>query len=272
MRTILIIDEGATIENVLSEALGIRYQITCQTSQSQILISVEKERPQLILLNSSSQKLVDMVCKLKTMSEIIKETPVVILEKDDKKLDKISRNKIRPYDTIALPMDYFAFCEKIDEIFIRLLGMIDGITGCYKKACIEEKIRDRLSHKRRGTLFLINIDSMSFVSNSVSLSDLQLCVFAIRHLLGDKVLLGINGVTVIGYIAGEEAKNDVSETMNNIIKAIQESIGEKTVYTSIGIALASEYDYSYDDLYVDCDRALGLCRSSGKNCCRFYRR
>lgn len=272
MRTILVIDEGAKTADVLTEALGMRYRITCQTSQSQIMISTEKEPPQLILLNASSDKLVQKLCKLKTTSEIIKEIPVVTLLRDGQKLEKATLNKLRPFGSVLLPMDLFEFCEKIDEIFINLLGMIDGITGCYKKACIEEKIRDRLSHKRRGTLFLINIDSMSFTSNSISLSELQLCVFAIRQLLGDKVLLGINGTTVIGYIAGEETKEETSETMNRIIGAIQESIGEKTVYTSIGIALASEYDYSYDDLYVDCDRALGLCRSSGKNCCRFYRR
>lgn len=272
MRTILLIDEGAKTADVLTEALGIRYQITCQTSQSQIMITAEKETPQLILLNASSKKLVDMMCKLKGSSEIIKEIPVVTLLKNDQTLDKATLNKLKPFDSVRLPMDFFAFCEKIDEIFINLLGMIDGITGCYKKACIEEKIRDRLNHRRRGTLFLINIDSISFASNSISLSELQLCVFAVRQFFEDKVMLGINGTTIIGYIAGEDTKEETSDTMNKIIGAIQESIGEKTVYTSIGIAMASEYDYSYDDLYVDCDRALGLCRSSGKNCCKFYRR
>lgn len=270
MRTILVADENPGAQGVLQEALGVRYKISYAVGHSQLMITAEKEKPQLLILNNSSQKIVDAVCSLKKSSDIIKPIPLLLVGKELPD-DKALMNKLKPISTMTLPIDFFEFTEQLDEIFVTILNMRDEVTGCYKKACIEEKIRDRLKYHRKGTMFLINIDSYSFASNAISAAELQMCVYAIRKELGDKILLGINGDAIVGYIAGEPDRKEVNAQMDALIKTIQTAVGERQVYTSIGVAMASEYDYNYDDLYLDCDRALGFCRSSGKNCCRFYR-
>lgn len=272
MKKILLVDDGSAMCSVIQEVLGDGYRVLHASGHASVGITIDRYSPQVIIVNVASMggKALESVESIRKNSPAGKKTRLVITGAEGL-VKGGDYSKYHALDVIGLPLDPDEFYERIEEVFITACGLRDEVTGCYKRVCIESKIRDRLSLHRRGTMFLVNIDSKSFVSNTVSGADLQLCVYAMRTELTDAALLGINGDTIVGFIPGEEGHKETLDRMNGLIEIMQKAIGDRKIYISIGVANASEYDYSYEELYLDCDRALGLSRESGKNRSSYYR-
>ena len=271
MKKLLLVDDNSGAQQVLQDALGDGYKLFFASVQSAVGIKLENEKPQLVLVNVSA-----LSGKAAAVAESLiksggnKKARLVLM--GGEKTKQSDYGKLGALDFLPLPMELDELCERLEEAFVTVLGLRDEMTGCYKRAFIESKIRESLRLMKKSTMFLMNIDAYSFVSNSISGADLQLCVYAMRKELGEKVLLGINGDTLIGFFRGEERHEKTLQKMQSLIAVIQEAMGGKKVYTSIGIGNASEYDFNYEELFLDCDRAIGVSRSRGKNCGSYYRK
>lgn len=271
MTKILIFDENPLAAKLIALALTERYSVYFASSVSEMNIILGRDKPKILIINTSAAKDGVKVAEDIRKSDKPYSKVAIVFMGEKPSMDLIKRVKaVKAAEYIELPFDIDDFDRRISEVNVTVRGLRDKETGLYRKGYIEEKLRQRMADRRQGLLFLINIDRYSFVSNTVDAAQLQLCIYAIQKELGEKILLGRNGDTIIGFIGGEINRDEAKAMMKHLISVMQEAVTENQIYVCIGLADAKTYNYSYDDMYVDCDRALGLSRSNGKNTCNYY--
>lgn len=270
MKKLLLIDDNPLAEKLLGEILPDDVTVISAPAGVQCEAVLHKEQPKLLLVNTGCKDIFHFLEKL-IKQKLTEGCGIVFMGTgEDIKAHMQTIKKFAPLDCIFLPFSPEELEEKVDEAFITVLGMRDEMTGLYKKPCFDGKVQRLMKRKVNGALFSMNLDRLSFASNAINGAELQLCVYAIKHEMSD-ALLGVNGDEIMGFFPYNGPHSGASERMDKLIATIREAVTDGKVYVSVGLACAEDYDFDYEEAYVDANRALGVARSGGKNCCRFYR-
>ncbi len=157
----------------------------------------------------------------------------------------------------------------------------DSLLGLYNKKATKDYITEHLKESSQGALFMIDLDNFKSINDTFG------------HSFGDDVLKDVSGKIVrkfrsddiIGRIGGDEfvvfLKNDLShQGLEQKARQLCESIAYTykkdgkavAISCSIGIAVASSQERTFESLYHHADLAMYDCKKKHKNGYVFYKK
>lgn len=156
----------------------------------------------------------------------------------------------------------------------------DALTGAYNRAAMEERIRAALGRKRKGSLFMVDIDHFKKTNDTLGhqAGDEQLCRVV-------KILKGVfREEDIIGRLGGDEfcvftpELNDErlicqrADCLNSQGRQtlIAEDGSKIPLSVSVGIAVVPQGGETYEELYKNADQALYEAKESGRDTYRLY--
>lgn len=268
MKKLLVVDENPPLARLLSEVLPD--DITVVSAPSGVYGGgiITKEQPNVILAHVCCKDVFSFLEKL-DKEQMLGRMQLILMGNEQQLAENAAEIGKYPYaERVVLPFELDLIENVIDEAFITALGQRDELTGFYKKPCFDGKLEKLMQKRTDGVLFYINIDKYSFASNNISDAELQLRLYALKQTL-DGAVMCRNGDYIIGFFKGD-SKETAVQRLNKMIEIV--GAAEQTqIYISAGAACAETYGYNYEDMCGDADKALGVARGAGKNCCRFYR-
>lgn len=267
---LLIVDETLGAKDLINEIINDEgnYSISFADAKIQAEEAVAKRRPDLILLNGDSKVCLGIANALMKIKEC---PPFVVMGKTVEETEnKKALKKLKPIYEIKLPFDMDDFCEKTEEACFLSEGMIDEITGLYKKPCFDFKVNRLLKKKTEGVFFCISLNAYSFAANPSNPLQIQMSVFALKNELSDAIL-GINGNVILGFIPSEEEQQKIEARLNKLIETMRSAAEGPEIFTPAGAAQSGNFGYSLEDLFLYADRAMELSKNEGKNLVKFYR-
>ena len=165
--------------------------------------------------------------------------------------------------------------EVLEHEKLKISATVDGLTGIYNRAALEEAIHQRLLDHTAGAMLLLDVDNFKMVND------------VLGHPKGDELLKEIARVLreifrekdILGRLGGDEFCILISGSISPIaVQARAEEINQRcrrTYYSekgepikisvSIGIALCTEDCRTYVSLYKCADQALYQTKSKGRD-------
>lgn len=162
------------------------------------------------------------------------------------------------------------------------LSRIDGLTGLSNRLAFDEQKDKEFSRARRAgddmALLLIDIDHFKAINDTFG------------HIAGDQCLQSVaqalskaarRGGDLLARIGGEEfaliVPGCTEEAARRCVDAIQREIAilalphpmSAHVTVSVGVALLDKRHKAFEDLFLECDRALYTAKGSGRNRAEF---
>ena len=185
------------------------------------------------------------------------------------------------YDQKGQPRRAVIFVEDVTEqLAIQKRAEQDGMTGLLNRATTQERICRLMTEKAPGILIHIDLDDLKTINDTFG------------HGEGDKALRGIaqtlrqhfRDSDVVGRIGGDEFlvflpgaaenQNTIAASVAALLRKLTViSVGaqeERKVHCSIGCAVQTGKEQSFDELYKQADMALYHVKRSGKNNFAFY--
>lgn len=267
---LLVIDEILSAGELIKEIVNAddNYTVLFTNARTEAETIVAKQSPDLILLNADSKVCLGIADGLKKKKEC---PPFVIMGKgigngESKKAFK----NLKPLDEIKLPFDMDDLSQRLEEACFIAEGMIDEITGLYKKPCFDYKVSRLMKKKTKGVFFSISLNAYSFAANPSAPLQIQMSVFALKNGLKDGIL-GINGNVVLGFIPLQEAQTKTETRLNKLIETMHNAVEGPEIFTPAGAVQSEDFDYSLEDMFLYADRAMELSKNEGKNLIKFYK-
>lgn len=202
--------------------------------------------------------------------------------------NKIYEMKLEPLIESGYTQGYVIWSVDVTEHInnlkhIKSIAQTDSLTSLYNRNYYESTIREYLSSRQTGAMFMIDVDNFKTVNDTYG------------HTVGDHVLEAVGYVlkSITNYnvipcrIGGDEFNifvNDITDTANlsrladSIIDNFRRTLTERKlpneITMSIGIATTVKQDsndmVTFEELYSNSDKALYLSKNSGKNQYHFY--
>lgn len=267
---LLVIDENSVVGELIKEVVNTEdnYTVLFTNARTEAEKIAAKHDPDLILLNTDSK-----VC-LGIADGLIKKKdcpPFVIMGKNlgDGESSK-GFKKLKPLDEIRLPFDMDDLSQRVEEACFIAEGMIDEITGLYKKPCFDFKVNRLLKKKTKGVFFSISLNAYSFAANPSAPLQIQMSVFALKDGLKDGIL-GISGNVILGFIPSQEAQAKTEARLNKLIETMHKAVEGPEMFTPAGAVQSEDFDFSLEDMFLYADRAMELSKNEGKNLIKFYK-
>lgn len=267
---LLVIDEIPTVGELIKEIVNSdgNYTVYFANSVTEADKTASKQRPDIILLNADSKVCLDIADGLKKKKDC---PPFVIMGKElgNGESEKI-RKKLRPSEEIKLPFDIDELCQKLEDACFTAKGLIDEITGLYKKPCFDYKVNKLMKAKTVGVFFCISLNAYSFAANPSAPLQIQMSVFALKNGLNDGIL-GINGNVILGFIPLRETREKTEAHLNKLIETMHNAVEGPEIFTPAGAVQSDNFDFSLEDMFLYADRAMELSKNEGKNLIKFYK-
>lgn len=267
---LLVIDEISSVGELIKEVVNTEdnYTVLFTNARTEAEKIAAKHSPDLILLNTDSK-----VC-LGIADGLIKKKdcpPFVIMGKNlgDGENGK-GFKKLKPLDEIRLPFDMDDLSQRLEEACFIAEGMIDELTGLYKKPCFDFKVNRLLKKKTKGVFFSISLNAYSFAANPSAPLQIQMSVFALKDGLKDGIL-GIHGNVILGFIPLQEAQAKTEARLNKLIETMHNAVEGPEIFTPAGAVQSEDFDFSLEDMFLYADRAMELSKNEGKNLIKFYK-
>lgn len=267
---LLVIDEISSVGELINEIVNTdgNYSVSFTNSRTEADKIVAKQRPDLILLNADSRVCLDIADGLMKKKDC---PPFMIMGKTvEEGGNEKTIKKLKPLDKIKLPFDIDSFCKKTEEACFLAEGLIDEITGLYKKPCFDYKVNRLLKKKTKGVFFSISLNAYSFAANPSNPIQIQMSVFALKNGLSDGIL-GINGNVILGFIPSQEDQKKTEARLDKLIETMRNAVEGPEIFTPAGAVQSEQFDYSLEDLFLYADRAMELSKNEGKNLVKFYK-
>jgi len=299
---ILVVDDIQENLYCLEELLQIeQYKVLCASSGKEALTLIEKEIPDLILMDLFMPKISGIdVCKTLKKNAKFKEIPIIFLTASHDNNNLISAFDAGAADYITKPF-YFP------ELFARVRTHLDlKLTRDQLKKALEEQQKLTQKLEKLATIdFLTEIPNRRYFLNlankelqrtqrygqQFSLLMLDLDYFKIindtyGHAIGDQVLKKmakttnncLRKVDIFGRLGGEEFAILLPQTCHQQAKFVAERIRNKIeqialnlndiivkVTVSIGITIYQEGDLKIEDVLKRADQALYRAKAQGRN-------
>ena len=149
----------------------------------------------------------------------------------------------------------------------------DFLTNVMNRRACQENIQRQLSINNKGTLLMIDIDNFKNINDTYGhgIGDEVLVKLAgiIRNNIGEYDIVGrMGGDEFIAFLCNNTDKQFASDTAQKIIKEINEGFKNedygKDVSASIGIAICSNEQLSFENMYSAADKALYQVKNNNK--------
>jgi len=302
MKHILIVDDNKQNLTMAKTALTDMYKTTAVVSGMQALKFLEKNIPDIILLDINMPEMdgFEVMEKIQQLPEC-SNVPIIFLtadndvETEQRCLDAgaldfiakpfvpgIMRSRIGRIleledlrKSLANRLD-----EKIREVSdIKSKSFQDALTGLWNRAYTEEKVGEMLANGVKGALFMMDMDNFKAINDNYGhiAGDGTLKAFAdtLRKYAGeDDIVCRIGGDEFMTFIAYPTSKSTLGNHATNIISdmcAFLEKSGfETNSSVSVGIAQFPEDGNDFKSLYNAADKALYYVKQNGKNSYHFY--
>lgn len=302
MKHILIVDDNKANLTSAKMALSDMYKTTAVVSGMQALKFLEKNIPDIILLDINMPEM-DGFEVMEKMQEIpdCSNIPIIFLtadndvETEQKCLDAgaldfiakpfvpgIMRSRIGRIleiedlrKSLANRLD-----EKIREVSdIKSKSFQDALTGLWNRAYTEEKVSEMLQNGVKGALFMMDMDNFKAINDNYGhiAGDGTLKAFAdtLRKYAGeDDVVCRIGGDEFMTFVAYPISKSTLGNHATNIISDmadfLEKSKFETNSSVSVGIAQFPEDGNDFKSLYNAADKALYHVKQNGKNSYHFF--
>lgn len=302
MKHILVVDDDMMNLVLVKHALKEEYEVTSVTSGEAALEVLEKQIPDLMLLDIEMPGMDGMeVARRMKEEERLKEIPIVFLTADTDPQTEAECLKMGADDFIIKPFVPIVMTRRIGRILelgelrqaledqleqktkqiedVTRMSITDALTGLSNRSFLEKKIAELIGDGHTGTLFIMDMDNFKKVNDTFG------------HIAGDKTLqilaevLRINTrkQDIIARLGGDEFvvffvdmtdKNVAVEKARNIQNMFLEKF--RTLYNlgevslSIGIVHCPEDGRDFKSLYNNGDKALYYIKNNGKSSYHFF--
>ncbi len=274
MSKILIIDDKENAD-IAAAILRRRYDVITAEDEKGLKERMFAETPDFIMITADSP---DINYK-KALLDTVRRTPefenmpaAIITSSPVQSL--MAAAGIMGAEVISRPYEPLDFIKKADWLAEQLIPVkerVDAVTGLHKREFTEERIQE-LFPKKSGTLFIIDVAKFRFASQPISEEISKLSAEVVEE--EAKAFGAILGIQkdrkLIGYLPDINERAICQSWAKNVIRKIQEKLGDQKIYISIGFACNDEKSAEYLDLYKLCDRGLNLSRERGSNQAAYY--
>ena len=167
--------------------------------------------------------------------------------------------------------------QKKHEEYINELKQRDSLTKLYNHGAIKKKITNYLENEGKNNInafIIIDIDNFTYINKKIGeiFGDAILINIASNikdELRGDDLIARIGGDKFLVFLKDVEGKEQVLNCVKRIQDIIQEtSIGdikELHITCSIGVTVYPSDGRTYDELFINTDKALYFAKVYGKN-------
>lgn len=270
MHRLLVVDEHSSVGDLINEIINVDgyYSVQFTNARTEAERIVQKQRPDLILLAVDSKVCLEIAEGLKKIKDC---PPFAIMGKglDETEISKKIKS-LKPLEKIQLPFEMENLCQRVEDACFTAEGMIDELTGLYKKPCFDFKINRLMKKKTKGVFFCVSLNAYSFAANPSAPLQIQMAVYALKSGLGEG-LLGINGNIVLGFISTQEEQKKTESRINKLIESIRKSADGPEIFMPAGAVYSEQFDFVSEDLLLYADKAMELSKNEGKHLVKFYR-
>lgn len=302
MKHILVVDDDMMNLMLVKHALKDKYEMKGVTSGEDALEALEKEIPDLVLLDIEMPGMDGReVARRMKEDERLENIPIIYLTADADPQTEAECLQMGADDFIIKPFVPIVMTRRIGRILelrelrqaletqieqktkqiedVTRISVTDALTGLFNRSYLERKIAELINEGHAGTLFIMDMDNFKKVNDTFG------------HIAGDKSLqllaevlrANTRKVDVIARLGGDEfviffvdmTNRDVAiEKARNIQNMFLEkfrsmyNLGE--VSLSIGIAHSPEDGRDFKTLYNNADKALYYIKNNGKSSYHFF--
>lgn len=302
MSHILVVDDDMMNLMLVKHALKEKYEITSVTSGEAALEVLEKEIPDIVLLDIEMPGMDGReVARRMKEDKRLESVPIIFLTADTDPQTEAECLQMGADDFIIKPFVPIVMTRRIGRILevrelrqaletqieqktrqiedVTRMSITDALTGLYNRSYLEKKIAELIQEGHVGTLFIMDMDNFKKVNDTFG------------HIAGDKSLqllaevLRANSrkVDVVGRLGGDEFVIffvDMVDRNVSVGKArnIQNMFLEKfrslynlgEVSLSIGIVHSPDDGRDFKTLYNNADKALYYIKNNGKCSYHFF--
>lgn len=301
MKHILIVDDSNMYCMIAKNALENTYRISLAHSGMEALAFLEKEIPDLILMDIEMPQMngKEVLRRIKAHKEWTK-IPVIFMTALSELETEAECLELGADDFIAKPIKPLIMASRVSKLLelydlrkdlehqlmkrtqqmemATLKSLTDALTGLHNRDYLEKKLQELLDEGHAGALFMIDLDNFKEINDTYG------------HIVGDKTLQLFAEVLknysreddIICRLAGDEFVTFYPELTEREIAAkkagdIIHTFAEKmaslgypgVVSVSIGIMLAKGGE-EFTNLYNMADKSLYYVKNNGKNAYHFY--
>ncbi len=302
MKHILIVDDNKANLTAAKTALSDIYKTTPVVSGAQALKFLEKNIPDIILLDINMPEMdgFEVMKKIREMPDCT-DIPIIFLTADNDAETEQKCFDAGALDFIAKPFVTAVMRSRIGRILeleelrkslanrldekikevsdIKSKSNKDALTGLWNRAYTEEKVGEMLSKGIKGALFMMDMDNFKAINDNYGhmAGDGTLKAFAdaLRKFAGeDDIICRIGGDEFMTFVAGPSSKSALGNHAADIIAEmgcfLENSRFETNSSVSVGIAQFPEDGEDFKSLYNAADKALYCVKQNGKNSYHFY--
>lgn len=289
MKKLLMVDDVATNLRLVAEVLKGQYEVCSARSGEQALVLVDKEMPDLILLDISMPKMdgYGVMDKLREKPETAR-IPVIVLTGDTTRETEAKALKLGAVDFIRKPFEPQALKTRIERALavaelktdLEVTARKDPLTGLWNRSYIEEYL-DKVEEEY-GSVLMLDLDNFKKLNDTYG------------HVIGDKALVAfaraleseIPEGAIVSRLGGDEfviilpncIQRDTIRTMcRELIAKVELQIGQVlgdspdfATTVSVGISQYPGDGKDFLTLYTCSDKALYYVKQNGKRGYHFY--
>ena len=172
--------------------------------------------------------------------------------------------------------------KKEEELSLRYQAERDLLTGAYNRAAAENKINTMLSKRGEDSLaalFLIDLDNFKLINDRMGHAKgdqvLQETVHTLQVCFGDIAIIGrLGGDEFLVFIPESASIEMIHTHAKRLVQSLKSTYTNEdvqiTVSASIGIVIAPKSDISFNELYLQADKALYYVKYHDKNGYKIY--
>ena len=294
MKKILIVDDDGINCLLAKHALADNYNVETVNSGAAALSFLEKEIPDLILMDIEMPEMdgKTVVKKIKAC-DAWNKIPVVFLTADTSPITEADCLQCGADDFITKPFVVDVMRSRVARVLeahdVRkdleqaldqetIKSYTDVLTGLKNRAYLEKELKKLLEEGHRGTLFMTDLDNFKSMNDTYGhmVGDAVLQNFADTlklHSKEDDILCRLGGDEFVAFFTDVTDINEASEKAAGVIKTFAEKMGVMgyagIVSVSIGAKIA-ENGETFETLYGDADDTLYFVKENGKNSYHFW--
>lgn len=302
MKHILIVDDNKTNLLFAKNALIDEYKVTAVTSGEQALKFLDKNIPDLMLLDINMPEMdgFEVLERVKNIPEC-NHLPVIFLTADNDSATESRCLESGAQDFIAKPFVPAVMRSRIGRILeleelrkglvnrldekirevsdIKSKSLQDALTGLWNRAYTEDAVGNMLRNGTKGSLFMMDMDNFKAINDNYGhiAGDHTLKMFAEtlkKYASENDVVCRIGGDEFMTFVVGEKSKEELGNHAMNIIRDmaahLEESKFETNSSVSVGIAQYPGDGNDFASLYNSADKALYYVKQNGKNSYHFF--
>lgn len=301
MKHILIVDDSNMYCMIAKNALESNYRISLAHSGPEALAFLEKEIPDLILMDIEMPQMngKEVLRRIKAHKEWTK-IPVMFMTALSELETEAECLELGADDFIAKPIKPLIMASRVSKLLelyelrkdlehqlmkrtqqmemATLKSLTDALTGLHNRDYLEKKLNELLEEGHAGALFMIDLDNFKGINDTYGhiVGDKTLQIFAevLRtYSREDDVICRLAGDEFVTFYPELTDREIAAKKAGDIIKLFNEkmaSLGyQDVVSVSIGIMMATGEE-DYVSLYNKADKSLYYVKNNGKNSYHFY--